>query len=351
MRQYLACGIILLLNVLSLPAFAWHTNTHLQMTRDAISLMPEEFKQTFVQNRQFVEAGITDPDELIRDWQNHFYTPAASEGGALDRIDKLITIVQNKLKTSHKTDASKQLCYLAHYIGDLWSPEALIKQDTGSNMDFLKTNNIVVSFEGYEKPVENLHDYLKSRSEWRWKLENSKEISTLLYSEAVNDIAVSWLTLWHQSGHTVVPLDPLVLEHKIDVLSVKSGYYSGGKVYWKDTSYDQSWYRTSRSANRTLYEQVRLRNEQAMLAKLAPAAPFTMLESSLKKIGDQSYFVARIRIKGDQEVPSIAFLYPGVKGSAATVTNLSPGQVSKVEAVLPLNANKDQIQIIFATLE
>ena len=88
-----------------------------------------------------------------------------------------------------------------------------------------------------------------------------------------------------------------------------------------------------------------------MLAKLAPAAPFTMLESSLKKIGDQSYFVARIRIKGDQEVPSIAFLYPGVKGSAATVTNLSPGQVSKVEAVLPLNANKDQIQIIFATLE
>ena len=84
---------------------------------------------------------------------------------------------------------------------------------------------------------------------------------------------------------------------------------------------------------------------------LTVAAPFQFLESSLKTIGDKAYFVARIRTKGEKEIPSIAFLYPGVKGPLAAVTGLAPGQVVKLEGTLPANADKNQIQVIFATLD
>src|SRR5262245_55097357 len=88
---------------------AWHVNTHLQMTRDAISLMPPEFQKSFTEHQKYVETGIKDPDEVLRDWQNHYYIPGPKpEGGAIDRIEKISQVILTKFQNSSSTDVSKQ---------------------------------------------------------------------------------------------------------------------------------------------------------------------------------------------------------------------------------------------------
>ncbi len=358
-----ACAILFVL--LPSALFAWHTNTHLQMTRDAVALMPADLQKDFLAHQKFVEAGIKDPDELLKDWQNHYYIPTnPPEGGALDRIDKIIAVVRMKSKTASATDISKQLCYLAHYIGDLWTPESILKQSTSPDADFTKNNDIVVLYDGYPKPIVNIREYLQARSEWRWRLENSKEISTLLYSEAVNDIARVWLTLYQESGKNLEAQGPNLLMHKKNSLNVNFERLLIEEYYTWDSSWGEtSWIDAAETHNKEmarlaenvapsdekLYAMTEARNQTSMLSKVSPTAPFKMIESSLKTVGERSYFVARIGNKGSAEIPSIAFMYPGVRGPVALIKGLKPGQVLKVEAALPANASKDQIQLIFSS--
>ena len=156
--------VLVILICTSLPVCAWHTNTHLQMTRDAVTLMPADFQKMFAENIRMMEPGVQDPDGVIRDYQNHYYLPYNKEGGAIDRIESIIPIIQTKLKASNNRDAVKQFCYLAHYIADLWTPESLIKKDQGSNDDFVANTPIVVLFEGYEQPIKNYKSYFQDRS-------------------------------------------------------------------------------------------------------------------------------------------------------------------------------------------
>ncbi len=356
---------VLFFSLLPSVLFAWHVNTHLQMTRDAVALMPADLQKAFLEHQKFVEAGIKDPDELLRDWQNHYYIPTnPPEGGALDRIDKIIAVVRMKSKSGSDSDISKQLCYMAHYIGDLWSPESILKQTTTPDAAFTKNNNIVVLYDGYPKPIANIREYLQARSEWRWRLENSKEVSTLLYSEAVNDIARVWLTLYQESGRNVEPQGPNLLFHKKNSLSVNFERLLLEEYYTWDSSWgESSWSDAAQAHNRELerlaenvapsdeklYAMTEARNQMSMLSKVSPTAPFKMIESSLKTVGERSYFVARIGNNGSTEIPSIAFMYPGVRGPLVLIKALKPGQVIKVEASLPANATKDQIQLIFAS--
>ena len=373
----LLCAVVIWV-VFALPVQAWHTNTHYQMTKDAASLMPAELQQILTSNKKFVEAGIKDPDEMIRDWQNHYYIPSQPpDGGGLDRVEKIIKIVQTKLKGGTQVDVGKQFCYLAHYVADLWNPEKLIKGDVNSNLDFMTNENIVVLFEGYSQPIENYRDYLVARTQWRWRLENTPEVSRILYSEAVNDIARIWLSLWQQSGKTVEPVKPGMIEHKKGALNVNfermlleeltkwdSVYYGGpdswvshtGEETWKDASIAQA-----REVDRLRSNvapdpgsgvaAAEARNREQWMARVSPAAPFVMLETSIKTVGDKAYLVARLRNKSTGEIPSLAFMYPGVKGPAALVTNVAVGEVVKVQATLPPNATKDKIQMIFSSPE
>jgi len=360
-----ACAILFML--LPSALFAWHTNTHLQMTRDAVALMPAELQKSFLEHQKFVEAGIKDPDELLKDWQNHYYIPSnPPDGGGLDRIDKIVAIVRMKSKSASATDISKQLCYLAHYIADLWTPESILRKSTTPDADFIKNNDIVVLYDGHPQPIANIREYLQARSEWRWRLENSKEISTLLYSEAVNDIARVWLTLYQESGKNLQPQGPNLLVHKKNSLNVNFERLLLEEYYTWDSSWGEtSWIDAEQTHNREmarlaenvtpsdekLYAMTEARNQKSMLSKVSPTAPFRMIESSLKTVGERSYFVARIENKGSVEIASIAFMYPGVRGPLALIKGLKPGQVIKVEAALPANASKEQIQLIFASLD
>lgn len=360
MKKY---WIPVLLVLFATPAIAWNVNTHLQMTRDAVSLMPEELKKTFVAHQTFVESGIKDPDELMKDWQNHYYLPTEPpEGGAIDRIDKLVKIVQTKFKSSSADDASKQMCYLAHYIADLWTPEPISKQAPIDDPKLLANYGVVVLYEGYKQPIENFHEYFVRRAQWRWKLEGSRDVTPLLYSEAVNDIARAWLSLWQQAGHTVEPQKMTVIEHKKGALNVNfarllvdegtswSQYDIEGDWVDKYVSHYQEMDRLATNVLPTddqMAAQAQMRTQETRLNKLSPASPFEMLEVSLKTMGDKSYLVGRLRNKAKVEKPIVSIMYPGIRGPIFQVKDFKPGQVTKFEAVLPADASKDKLQLIY----
>jgi hypothetical protein len=365
MRSFLLSVVLLIISLVG-PAFGWPVDTHLQMTRDAIALMPEEFQKTFKEHQAFVESGIRDPDELLKDWQNHYFIPAIPEGGALDRIEKIATTIQTKLKSPNAPDVSKQLCYLAHYIADLWTPEDSVRQASRTSQDFLRNNDIVVFYEGYPGPIENFHDYFLKRSIWRWRLENSKEIEPLLYSEAVNDITNAWLTLWEQSGQTVVPQKARVIDHKRGVLTANfdrmllEEKYDGtqwdieGSPLDKYRAHMEEMKRLSEGASpseEALAANAQMRNQELMMSKLGAGSPFAMIETSLRRVGDKSYLVARIRNKSDKNIVALSLMYPGIRGAVVQVKDLKAGQIAKLEGVLPADARKDQIQLIFATAD
>jgi hypothetical protein len=349
-------------------ADAWHVNTHLELTRDAISLMPPEFQKAFIEHQKYVESGIKDPDHLLRDFQNHYYIPGTPpEGGAIDRIEKIIQVVQTKFKTSSSVEISKQLCYLAHYIADLWTPEYLIKQDVGLDPTFVQNYNIVVVFEGYSEPIQDYREYFTNRANWRWNLENSKQISTLLYSEALNDIARTWLSLWQQSGKPLEPVQRASIEHRKGAISVNyerllleeqltwnQWHTTPGDAIDKMAAHTQEMERLGENvapSDNALAARAQLRNQEAQMSKLNPAAPFELLETSLKLVGQKAVFVGRVRNKSKSDIASLSFMYPGVKGPFAQLQNLKATQVEKVEGVLPANAAKEQVQIIFASAE
>lgn len=344
---------------------AWHVNTHLQMTRDAISLMPPELQKIFTDHQKYVEAGIREPDEVLKDWQNHYYIPSnPPEGGAIDRIEKLSTVIQAKFKSGNTLDISRQLTYMAHYIGDLWTPESLIKQNMAPDLQFTQDNEILVFFSGYKAPIENFRDYFTQRAQWRWRIENSKQVSTLLYSEAVSDIARAWLTLWQMSGQTVEPVKAAAIIHKRGVLSVNferlmleeathwDQWNVQGDTMDKSAAHYDELNRLSENvvpSDAAMAARAQMRNQQSKFSELNPNAPFKIVETSLKAVGDKSYLITRIRNQGNQEIATLSVMYPGVKGPVAQVQNFKPGQVVLLESWMPADAKKDQLQVVFAT--
>jgi hypothetical protein len=100
-----------------------------------------------------------------------------------------------------------------------------------------------------------------------------------------------------------------------------------------------------------LATRAKMRNEQQMMEKTNPKAPFAMLETSLKKYADSSYLIARVQNRSNSDIPAISFIYPGIKGAFAMVENLKAGGVAKIEAKLPVDATKHNVQIIFASAQ
>jgi hypothetical protein len=90
--------VLFIFLLISTPVYSWHSNTHLQITRDAAMFMPADFQKFFKDNRKIMAPGVRDPDEVIGDFQNHYYLPDKHEGGALDRIDSIISHSRNKAK-------------------------------------------------------------------------------------------------------------------------------------------------------------------------------------------------------------------------------------------------------------
>lgn len=343
------------------PVSAWHTNTHLQMTRDAITLMPADFQQLFTQNIQYMQPGIQDPDAVIRDYQNHYYLPYKKEGGAIERIESIIPVIQTKLKAGNNRDAVKQFCYLAHYIADLWTPEPLIKRDQGPNDDFVANTPIIVLFEGYDQPIKNYRSYFLARSSWRWTFENSEAVYSLLYSEAVNDIANTWLSVWQGSGKTIETVTPLMVEHKKEAFRLAYNMVGTNppeklrlcglnqaqreKVLNEQALDEQiAAEKAAEQATDNSEAVAEARGRLALQALLAPRPELSVLENSLRTIGNHSFFVARMRHIGTKPIKYFSVNYRGDGKKLIEVQDFKPGEVVKVQAVLPPNTTKEELQ-------
>jgi hypothetical protein len=337
------------------PAFAWHTNTHLQMTRDAYSFMPPDFQKFFKDNIKVLEPGVRDPDEVLGDFQNHYYLADTHEGGAIDRIDSIISTLDTKLKSGMDREAARQFCYLAHYIGDLWTPESLIKKDQRPNQNFIFDTPIIVLFEGYQYPIKNYQMYLQERSSYRWTLENSESISSLLYSEAVNDIAQAWLSVWHRSGKSIKPLDPLMIAHNKEHLPIVYNELPFEAVQKaklhaliqkqkekKDPQGAQAEKIAAQNAAKKLED---FQKTNAIVKPLLSSGPeIGVLESSLKTIGNDTYFVTRLLMKGTKPIKNFSVSCRGQEKNLIEVEDFNPGEVVKLQTILPANITKNDLQ-------
>jgi hypothetical protein len=327
------------------PTFAWHTNTHLQMTRDAVMFMPSDFQKFFKANRKIMAPGVRDPDEVLGDFQNHYYLADTREGGAIDRINSIISAINTKLETGKDREAVRQFCYLAHYIGDLWTPESLIKKDQRPNQNFIFDTLVVVLFEGYQYPINNYQMYFQERTSYRWTLEDSEGISSLLYSEAVNDIAQTWLSIWHKSGKSIKPLTPLMIEHNREPIPIVYDELPPEEVQKAKLHALIQKQREKPGAAPKKTEPVKEPPGKFVVkALITPGPEVAVLEGSLKTIGNNSYFVARLRLKGTKPVKNFSVSCRGQDKKLIEVEDFSPGEVVKIQAILPPNTTKNDIQ-------
>lgn len=334
-----------------LTVFAWHTNTHLQMTRDAYQFMPADFQKFFKDNIKVLQPGVRDPDEVLGDFQNHYYLADTREGGAIDRIGSIISALETKLKTRKDREAARQFCYLAHYIGDLWTPEALIKKDQRPNQNFIFDTPVVVLFEGYQYPIQNYKMYFQGRTSYRWTLENSESISSLLYSEAVNDIAQTWLSIWHKSGKSIKPLEPLMIEHNREPIPIVYDEMPYEAVQKAKLHALIQAKREKEDPQAVQAEKIAAQNEAKKIEELkkknfivrslvTPGPELAVLEASLKTIGNDSYFVARLRLKGGKPVKDFSVSCRGQDKKLIEIEDLNPGEVVKIQTILPPKASK-----------
>lgn len=328
-----------------LSVFAWHTNTHLQMTRDAVMFMPSDFQKFFKANLKIMAPGVRDPDEVLLDFQNHYYLADTREGGAIDRIDSIISALNTKLETEKDREAVRQFCYLAHYIADLWTPESLIKKDQRPNQNFIFDTPVVVLFEGYQYPINNYQMYFQERTSYRWTLENSESISSLLYSEAVNDIAQTWLSIWHKSGKSIKPLSPLMIEHNREPIPIIYDELPPEEVQKaKLHALIQKQREKSGTAPKKQEPVKEPPGKFVVKALITPGPELSVLENSLKTIGNDSFFVARLRLKGTKTVKNFSVSCRGQDKKLIEVEDYNPGEVVKIQAILPPNTTKIDLQ-------
>lgn len=347
--------ILAIVLCMPLPALAWHTNTHLQMTRDAFSFMPADFQKFFKDNIKVLAPGVRDPDEVLGDFQNHYYLADTREGGAIDRIDSIISTLETKLKAGKDREAARQFCYLAHYIGDLWTPESLIKKDQRPNQNFVWNTPIIVLFEGYQYPIKNFQMYFQERASYRWTLENSENISSLLYSEAVNDIAQTWLSIWHRSGKSIKPLSPLMIEHNREQLpfvydELPPEQVQKAKLHAliqaQKEKKDPRGAQAEKIAAENAAKKLEDLQKKTFIVKplLSPGAELAVLESSLKTIGNDTYFVARLRLKGTKPIRNFSVSCNGQEKNLIEVEDFNPGEVVKIQTILPKSVTKNDFQ-------
>jgi hypothetical protein len=154
-----------------------------------------------------------------------------------------------------------------------------------------------------------------------------------------------------------------MIEHKKGVLNVNFARLMFEENSWDAAKTEERWEDRSAAHEKELdrlrsnvaptseedLARSEVRNQQQWMNRVSPTAPFQMLETSLKTIGEKAYLVARFRNKMQEEIPSVAFMYPGMKGPAALITKIQPGEVIKVEATLPANAQREKIQMVYAS--
>jgi hypothetical protein len=199
--------------------------------------------------------------------------------------------------------------------------------------------------------------YFQDRSLQRWALENSESVNSLLYSEAVNDIAQIWLSIWHKSGKSIQPVSPLLIEHNKEPMNLsydtlppeqvqKAKLHALIQAKREQSTPDgkaseQNTAKESENHSKTAVEA----NRDYMVKPLfTPGSEVSILESSLKDVGNYSVFVARLRQRGAKPIKYFSVNCRCQEKKLIEVEEFNPGEVVKIQSILPPNVSRDDLQ-------
>lgn len=223
-------------------SFAWGGKTHKKMVSDAYHIMPKAFREFLGEKtkpelkrpalKKLFEASV-EPDKVLKDFHNHiFHIQAFSMGKAPFHIEELVNETAEMIKNKKpRSEIIQKLGWIAHYTCDLAQP-----LHTGSSLDenieeksyhaaterdadkYVMTYG--VKFDGctdikrvsarmvYEALWANqYYDALEQAYTSGKRYTDSKEVISLCYSRAVNNVVDLWYTIWVKSGGKVLPSD------------------------------------------------------------------------------------------------------------------------------------------------
>jgi competence ComEA-like helix-hairpin-helix protein len=110
-------------SILPREARAWSFHTHRKLVSDALTRMPAAFAKRFMPFKESFLQGATDPDSLLKDFQNHVFHVHTGFGDAMARFRELFQGIAGSLQ---RGDPDAQIAYqlglFAHYIADLNQP-------------------------------------------------------------------------------------------------------------------------------------------------------------------------------------------------------------------------------------
>ncbi|MBF0545321.1 MAG: helix-hairpin-helix domain-containing protein [Candidatus Riflebacteria bacterium] len=136
--------------VFSQNLLAWSFHTHRKLASDALNRMPESFQKRFGQFKDDLLRGATDPDRVLKDFQNHVYHIRGS-GHRLEataRMSEVFSLISEKIA---KGAPDKEIAYwlgiISHYVADINVPLHTAGAESDPNEDEYHA--------AFEKEVEN----------------------------------------------------------------------------------------------------------------------------------------------------------------------------------------------------
>ncbi len=104
-------------------ADAWSYHTHRKITADALNNLPKHYRAIFIKYKNSFLKGSTNPDTILKDFNNHAYHPDGSHPDGLYRLEALFDRATMLIK---KNEDPQKIAYIfglmSHYIADLNQP-------------------------------------------------------------------------------------------------------------------------------------------------------------------------------------------------------------------------------------
>ncbi len=205
---------------------AWSYHTHRKIAADALYRMPAFFQKRFFQFKETILRGSTDPDMLLKDFQNHYYNVHTRRKSqeAPGYIRDMFESISGKIRRSESDeDIARWLGLLSHYVGDLNQPlhtdgdevdptedtyHSKFEKEVEGNLSKIKVASI--TFNPVAKPVERVMEMVEAANPFYGDIGKAygsgnrifdlMPMVTRQYNAAVNHVVDFWLGVFKESG-------------------------------------------------------------------------------------------------------------------------------------------------------
>ena len=215
-----------LIFVFSNLLFGWSFHTHRKIASDALNRMPIFFQKRFLPLKDIILKGATDPDTLLKDFQNHifnFHSKRKEQDSVAffrDSFDCLVNLIKRR---APDTEIARRLGLFSHYISDINQPlhtegkevdlaedvyHAKFEKEVEGNLSKIKVAHF--PYAPVSKPVERLIEMAtaanKRYAEIGKAYTSGNRIFDLMplvteqYNAAVKNVVDYWLGAFKEAG-------------------------------------------------------------------------------------------------------------------------------------------------------